>query len=316
MRNHFTITISDVHGSRHYSFKQFVRKFALMLVLFVFLMFAAAAVTIWWLNQEIVDIEHKRFQAQNEYQQVLASHEQAYQALQTEKQRLQNQLDDKSQQVQFLDQTLQGIEDLIGVQPGEASVVTERVKVAQLTTIEKQFLLEALPNGRPVKNFKGVSSSFGWRTHPVKGSREFHSGIDYRGGSDDPVIATAEGVVEYAGYHKSSGFGNLVILSHAHGFKTLYGHMSQLSVKTGQVVHQGQTLGMIGSTGLSSGPHLHYEISFVQRKLNPTAFVHWDLTHYNEVFKEVEGVPWGSLSQITQNRVQRVEKQLSLRDVN
>jgi murein DD-endopeptidase MepM/ murein hydrolase activator NlpD len=316
MKNHFTITISDVHGSRHFSFKQFVRKFAILVVFFIVLMFAAAALTIWWLNQEIRVIEDKRQQAQIEYQTVLEKSRSAYQNLQKEKRAIQSQLDNKSKQVQFLDQTLQGLEDLIGVQPEEDALVTDRVKLAQLTTLEKQLLLEDLPSGRPVKNFKGVSSSFGWRRHPIKGTREYHRGIDYRGDEKDPVIATASGVVEYAGYHKKSGYGNLVILSHDHGFKTLYGHMSSLKVKTGQVIRQGQEIGFVGSTGLSSGPHLHYEVSFVQRKLNPTAFVQWDLKNYNEIFNEVEGVPWGSLSQIIQGRVQRVEKQLSLRDVN
>lgn len=316
MKNHFTITISDVHGSRHFSFKQFVRKFAILVVFFIVLMFAAAALTIWWLNQEIRVIEDKRQQAQTEYQTVLEKSRSAYENLQKEKRAIQSQLDNKSKQVQFLDQTLQGLEDLIGVQPEEDALVNDRVKLAQLTTLEKQLLLEDLPSGRPVKNFKGVSSSFGWRRHPVKGTREYHRGIDYRGDEKDPVIATASGVVEYAGYHKKSGYGNLVILTHDHGFKTLYGHMSRLKVKTGQVIRQGQEIGFIGSTGLSSGPHLHYEVSFVQRKLNPTAFVQWDLKNYNEIFNEVEGVPWGSLSQIIQGRVQRVEKQLSLRDVN
>jgi murein DD-endopeptidase MepM/ murein hydrolase activator NlpD len=316
MKNHFTITISDVHGSQHFSFKQFVRKFAILVVFFIVLMFAAAALTIWWLNQEIRVIEDKRQQAQAEYQTVLEKSRSAYQSLQKEKRAIQSQLDNKSKQVQFLDQTLQGLEDLIGVQPEEDALVTDRVKLAQLTTLEKQLLLEDLPSGRPVKNFKGVSSSFGWRRHPIKDTREYHRGIDYRGDEKDPVIATASGVVEYAGYHKKSGYGNLVILSHDHGFKTLYGHMSQLKVKTGQVIRQGQEIGFVGSTGLSSGPHLHYEVSFVQRKLNPTAFVQWDLKNYNEIFNEVEGVPWGSLSQIIQGRVQRVEKQLSLRDVN
>lgn len=315
MKNHFTITISDVHGSKHFSFKQFVRKFALFVVLFVVVLLASAAAVIWWLNQEIVAIEQNRQVAELEYRAVLENSQEAYVALETEKLKLQHQLDDRAKQIQFLDQTLRGLEDLIGVDAEEDMVIADRVKMVQLSTLEKQVLLRDIPNGRPVKDFQGVTSSYGWRTHPVKGTREFHRGIDYRGKKGDGIIATADGVVEYAGHHKQSGYGKLIIISHTYGFKTLYGHLSKLSVETGQAVRKGDLIGEIGSTGLSSGPHLHYEVSFVQRKLNPVPFVGWDLKNYDEIFEKVKGVPWGSLSQMVQNRVQLVEKQLLLRDV-
>lgn len=316
MKDHFTITITDVHGSRSFSFKQFVRKFAKFFILFIVLVIAMGATMIWWLNQEIVVIEKNRVDAQQEYLSVLDKKRADYALLNDEKQKLQDELDNKSKQVQFLDQTLQGLEDLIGVEPNEEIPVEDRVKVAQLTTLEKRIMLEDIPNGRPVAKFKGVSSQFGWRIHPVTGTKEFHRGLDYRGRKGDDVIATASGTIEYAGYHKKSGYGNLVIISHAHGFKTLFGHMSKLFVKTGQVVQKGEKIGEIGSTGLSSGPHLHYEVSFVQRKLNPVPFVNWSLTNYDDIFERVKGVPWGSLSQTVKTRVQRVEKQLSLRAVN
>lgn len=315
MKNRFTITISDVHGSRNFSFNQLVRKFALFFVLFIVLLLAGGATIIWWLNQETVVIEKKRIQAQEQYLAVLDKNKEDYSLLNNEKHRLQSELDNKSKQIQFLDQTLQGLEDLIGVKPDEELQVQDRVKLVQLTTLEKQIMLQDIPNGRPVAHFKGVSSSYGWRTNPVTGKREYHRGIDYRGRIGDDVIATADGTVEYAGYHKRSGYGNLIIIDHKDGFRTLYGHMSKLRVKTGEVVTKGEHIGDIGSTGLSSGPHLHYEVSFVQRKLNPASFVDWNLKNYDQIFKRVKGVPWGSLSQAVQKRVKEVEKQLLLRDV-
>lgn len=315
MKDQFTVTISDVHGSRNFSFNQLVRKFALFFVLIIVLLLAGGASVIWWLNQETVQIEQKRIQAQEKYLAMLDKNSQDYALLKSEKHRLQNDLDTKSKQIQFLDQTLQGLEDLIGVKPDEELPVQDRVKIVQLNTLEKQIMLEDVPNGRPVGKFKGVSSSYGWRHNPVTGKKEFHRGIDYRGKIGDPVIATANGVIEYAGYHKTSGYGNLIILDHRDGFRTLYGHMSKLLVRTGQFVHKGERIGEIGSTGMSSGPHLHYEVSFVQRKLNPAPFVAWQLNNYDYIFKRVKGVPWGSLSQAVQKRVQEVEKQLLLRDV-
>jgi len=315
VKNKFSVTISDVHGSKSYSFNQLIRKFFLVITFVVLFVFAAGVLAIWWLDQEVTNVEEKMVIADLDYQRMLDKRQADYFKLVNENKEIQLKLDNKLKQVQFLDQTLQGLEELIDVERDENIPVEDRVKLVQLSTIEKQIMLKEIPNGRPVKNFKGVSSSYGWRHHPVTGKKHFHRGIDYRGKKGDPIIATAEGVVEYAGFHKKSGYGNLIIISHNNGFKTFYGHLSKLRVKTGQVVLKGELIGDIGSTGRSSGPHLHYEISFVQRKLNPTAFVEWGLEDYNQIFEHIKGVPWGSLTQKIQKHVQIVEKQLSLRDV-
>jgi len=316
VRDHFSITITDVHGSRNYSLHQVVRKFVKFFILFVFLLISGGAAIIWWLNQETIEIENKRLLAKAQYQAELQNNQAAYIELDKERRSLQDELDSKSKQVQFLDQTLQGLEDLIGVKPQEDAIALDRVKLIQQSTLEKQIMLTEIPNGRPVESFKGVSSSYGWRMHPVKGKREFHRGIDYRGHKGDGIVATADAVVEYAGHHKRSGYGKMIILSHSYGFKTLYGHLSRLDVETGQSVKKGDVIGGIGSTGLSSGNHLHYEVSFVQRKLNPAHFIEWDLKNYNQIFEKIKGVPWGSLAQKVKSRVNRVEKQLLLRDVD
>lgn len=313
MKDHFSITITDVHGARNYSLHQVVRKFIKFFILFIFLLIAGGAVVIWFLNQETIKIEEKRINAEAEYKKVLEKNKTAFVDLNKERRLLQQELDNKSKQVDYLDQTLQGLEDLIGVKPVEDAIVEDRVKLVQQSTLEKQIMLSEIPNGRPVADFQGVTSGYGWRVHPVKGVRQFHHGIDYRGDKGDGVIATADAVVEYAGFHKKSGYGNLVILSHNSGFKTHYGHLSRLDVKTGQSVLKGETIGGIGNTGVSTGNHLHYEVSFVQRKLDPGDFVEWNLKNYNQIFKEVKGVPWGSLAQKVKNRVNQVEKQLLLR---
>jgi murein DD-endopeptidase MepM/ murein hydrolase activator NlpD len=319
MRNHFTITISDVHGARDYSFKQIFKRFAWLMLLGLMLLWAAGALTIWWLSFQADSIEQKHVAAVDHYERVLNQHKNDFIHLASEKRLLESELNEKTKQAEFLDQTLQGLEELIGTEASSEApdkTVEERVKLVQLNSLGKSMMLEMIPNGRPVAHFNGVSSSYGWRTHPFKGTKQFHRGIDYRGEQGDPVIATADGVVEYAGFHKASGFGNLIILSHANGFKTHYAHLSRLDVKTGQFVQQGEQIGGIGSTGLSSGNHLHYEVSFVQRKLNPAPFVEWDLQNYDNLFQQVEGVPWGSLSQAVNERVARVEKQLSPRGVS
>lgn len=319
MRNHFTVTISDVHGARDYSFKQIFKRFAWVLALMLLMVWAGGALTIWWLSHQASQIEQAHKTAVQNYEQTLSEKKSDFIHLSTEKRHLEAELAEKSKQAEFLDQTLQGLEELIGTSTSAEAPeqpVEERVKQVQLSSLGKSLMLEMIPNGRPVANFVGVSSSYGWRTHPVRGTKQFHRGIDYRGEKGAPVIATADGVIEYAGYHKRSGFGNLIILSHANGFKTHYGHLSRLDVKTGQFVRQGDVIGGIGSTGLSSGNHLHYEVSFVQRKLNPAPFVEWDLKNYDSVFAKIKGVPWGSLSHAVNRQVEKVEKQLSHRGVS
>ncbi|BBP43961.1 M23 family metallopeptidase [Thiosulfativibrio zosterae] len=315
MKNHFTITITDVHGAKSFSFNQFIRKFVWYLALLLLLVLFSGSAVIWWLTEQAQAVELKSVQVELKHREALTQKQLQYMALDDAKRQLEQELDDKSKEIQFLDQTLQGLEELVGVQTTENQPVQDRVAIAQLTSLEKKIMLSELPNGRPVEDYQGVSSGYGWRTHPVTGKKDFHRAIDYRGKVGDVVIATADAVVEYAGFHKTSGYGNLIILDHVYGFKTLYGHMSEVTVKAGDVVTKGQPIGLIGSTGVSSGPHLHYEVSFIQRKLNPADFVNWDLKNYSPIFNKVKEVPWGSLTQKVQERVKRVEKQLSLRDV-
>jgi murein DD-endopeptidase MepM/ murein hydrolase activator NlpD len=314
-RQQLTVSITTIHGSRHYSFGQFARKFAWVLLSGVLLVALISGFSIWWLQKEVDELQELKLQAESSFLAALDARQIEYSNLLDEKALLMTELEEKIKQLGFLDQTLQGLEELIGVQPEvEDAGIVDRVKLVQLTTLEKQLLLDQVPNGRPVSLFKGVSSGYGWRSHPVRGTREFHHGIDYRGDRGAPVVATADGVVEFAGYHRGSGYGNLVIISHAFGFKTFYGHLHEMKVKTGEFVARGDVIGGIGSTGVATGPHLHYEVNFVQKKLNPAPFVKWSIDDYDSIFGEVEGIPWGSLSQAIRNQVVRVEKQLLPKD--
>jgi murein DD-endopeptidase MepM/ murein hydrolase activator NlpD len=103
-----------------------------------------------------------------------------------------------------------------------------------------------------------ITSMFGWRTHPITGDQRFHSGTDVGAAEGTPVLAAVTGQVEVADY--VGGYGLTVILNHNSAQQTLYGHMSQVYVKPGQVVQQGTVIGLVGSTGASTGPHLHFEV--------------------------------------------------------
>jgi len=109
---------------------------------------------------------------------------------------------------------------------------------------------------RPVSG--GVSSGFGVRRHPILGYRRMHSGLDFKASYGSPIYATADGVVNYAG--RKGGYGNFVRIAHGGGLASGYGHMSRIAVSSGSRVRRGQIIGYVGSTGLSTGPHLHYEL--------------------------------------------------------
>jgi len=103
-----------------------------------------------------------------------------------------------------------------------------------------------------------VSSNFGYRLSPFSGIRQFHNGLDIVGPLNSPVRASMEGKVAETGY--SAIFGNFVILSHSDGYQTLYGHLNKITVKPGQTISQGNPVGLLGSTGLSTGPHVHFGV--------------------------------------------------------
>ncbi|MCP1660232.1 M23 family metallopeptidase [Neisseria perflava] len=123
----------------------------------------------------------------------------------------------------------------------------------------------------PVSNYR-KSSGYGYRNHPVLRKVKFHSGVDYAAPTGSPIYAAESGKVEFAGWKK--GYGKTVIIQHDERFATLYGHASKYVVSPGEEVKRGQLIAYVGSTGRSTGPHLHFEVMDGQRKVNPDAFVH------------------------------------------
>lgn len=126
------------------------------------------------------------------------------------------------------------------------------------------------PKGVPVPG--EVTSPFGWRPSPFTGLREWHGGIDLSGDTGDPVRATADGQVAYAGW-LPNGYGLVVRIDHGYGFETLYAHNSKLAVNVGDHVGRGQVIADLGSTGHSTGPHVHYEIHLWGQQVNPEGYI-------------------------------------------
>lgn len=122
---------------------------------------------------------------------------------------------------------------------------------------------------RPVPG--GVTSGFGSRVHPIFGTTRNHYGLDFNGSTGQPIAAAASGTVLSAGW--MNGYGNTVVISHGNGYTTLYAHQSELRVSSGETVTGGQTIGLVGSTGFSTGPHLHWEIRVDGTAVNPAPYL-------------------------------------------
>lgn len=135
-------------------------------------------------------------------------------------------------------------------------------------------------------DFYRISSPFGYRVHPVTGTYIHHDGIDLAADIGKPIYATGSGKVISAN-GSEYGYGNRVIIDHGFGYKTLYAHLSKIMVIEGQTVKRGSVLGLVGNTGTSTGPHLHYEVIYKNTKMNPVLFYVNDLTdaEYKEMIK-------------------------------
>ncbi len=132
--------------------------------------------------------------------------------------------------------------------------------------------IKLLPLGRPVPGL--VTSRFGHRTDPVNGKKGYHSGVDMRGRYGQKIIATADGVISKA--FTNGSYGKYVEINHGNGYTTKFAHMKKILVKRGDKVKRGQAIGKVGSSGRSTGPHLHYEVCLDKKPLNPSKFMRVD----------------------------------------
>ena len=176
---------------------------------------------------------------------------------------------------------------------------------------QRIHVLHMLPSGSPLADDTYISSSYGIRVHPVHGFRQFHHGIDMPLRRGDAVVATAPGTVIFNG--RKGGYGNVVILEHGYGFSTSYGHLERSLVAKGDIVRKGQQIAKGGNSGISTGPHLHYEVHYLGKDLNPYSFYNWNLVNYDGIFSSVRSVKWKQIiTAILRNSVEP-ELQLSQR---
>ena len=276
MDHNINITIEDAKGVKEFSFHKRVKHLAFYIIASILIVFIVGIYVVFALTKELGSIEAKKslLEAQNSL--------------------LEKRIKNKEHELTQLDERLVSIEELIGVGNDEHQSFSERVDVAHLTSKERSLIFEIIPNGSPIE-YNGITSKYGYRVHPITQKRDKHNGSDMRAKVFTEVYATANGVVEYAGFHRSSGYGRLIIIDNSYGFKTYFAHLGKINVKHGQVIQKGDLIALTGNTGRSNGPHLHYEIRFMQQALNPYWFIKWNMSNYEEIFKKEKHVPWEPL---------------------
>jgi murein DD-endopeptidase MepM/ murein hydrolase activator NlpD len=153
---------------------------------------------------------------------------------------------------------------------------------------EKSKMLASIPAIQPIPNktLKRIASGFGYRLDPIYRTRKMHTGLDFSAPTGTKIYATGDGRIEKVRRDRW-GYGQHVIINHGYGYKTLYAHMSRINVRPGERVKRGQLIGLVGSTGKSTGPHLHYEVIKHGKKVNPVGYFYNDLTadQYEEILK-------------------------------
>jgi len=147
---------------------------------------------------------------------------------------------------------------------------SEQLGLLETMLMSRNLQDEVFPAGRPIKR-GWISSYFGMRTDPFTGRREHHKGMDFAGKAGSEVIAVGAGVVTWAG--SRYGYGNLVEINHGNGYVTRYGHNETILVKVGDAVKKGQTLARMGSTGRSTGPHVHFEVRYKGKTVDPKKYI-------------------------------------------
>ncbi len=342
MRDHFAITVSDTRGSRFYrlhrNWKTWIFGLAGLVLAVVagstgFNVFQWGEARAMQARIQGLDAELLRFDAENSrLGQSLARQQEQLHAISVALVSIERDSDlgqgdgnlsledrirllavhysEKEAQYSEIGSRVQQIEGIMGIRGGEQVVdegLGSRVELASLTASHNRILHDSIPNGFPTTN-EHVTSDFGTRVHPLSGLESFHKGVDLRSEIGETVHATADGIVRETGYTRLSG--KRIVVQHNFGFETRYSHLESVDVEPGDIVHKGDILATSGNTGRTDGPHLHYEIRYLGKAIDPRQFLEWEFGSH-EIFSTVRGIKWPSLISLIQKQITHQTLQLS-----
>jgi len=289
MKDNITISVSSMHGSKHFSFGKRTRhtfKFASYIFLLAVIL---ATAVIYYL---VTDAEFSKLKMQ-ELENKSTSLTREITALTALKVNLESDLLDREERIQSVSDRLGDLENLLDMDNTSNTELESRLDTAAIHSSIRVAMLTQIPSGVPVINAR-TSSGYGERVHPVTGIKKFHRGQDFAVNIGTPVYSTADGTVEIT-RPSNKGSGNYLRVLHGYGFSSSYLHLSKFAVKKGDFIKKGDLIAYSGNSGLSSGPHLHYEVRFIGRALNPKYFLDWNVDNFDSIFENVRGIGWESL---------------------
>lgn len=286
MKNKIVLTISDYEKTKSYSLSKLAVK---LIFLTLFILFFIALASIFYV-----------FQLQDEINSLMEDKQKYINSLALKDEKLfdlsknySDYMEKKSEDTEIL---LSKLEELKSINDYENSTLKDEINqniLASFRVDKRNYSLQNIPSGTPLKNFK-ISSTFGFRKDPINYSTQFHKGLDFTS-QDKNIYATANGIVEFSQSNDVGQYGKIIKIGHSFGFKSAYAHLSQVLVNEGDFVKKGDVIGIIGDSGRSTGTHLHYEVSYLNKNLDPINFVKWDINSYNEIFKNERRVGWEKL---------------------
>jgi len=328
MKNRLIITISDIHGSKQYSVHQIIKMVILFSILIFILIGIATYMYIELLNGKLSGLRLQTVEYKKELvmlENITNSYSQKNNELILQQDELNIMIRGTKEKLYSVNEQLLEVEDMIGYGPdlnasfqarleeerskaieGAKEELKEAVKEDQLSTIQKTLLFNAIPNGKPLA-YKRISSKFGYRIHPTKKTTSFHPAVDLPAKKGTPIYAPASGVVVYA--KRKGDYGNFMLLAHSFGFKTAYAHLSRFAVKSGDYVSKGDLIAYVGNTGRSTGAHLHYEVRYLDKWLDPKPFMSLDLDDINDISVKITKVNWQSILEQTKKFITLATKE-------
>jgi murein DD-endopeptidase MepM/ murein hydrolase activator NlpD len=297
MKDNITVSISSIHGTKHFSFGKKSRHTFKILSYVILLSILVTGGIIYYLVND-AEFSKIKLRELEDKSSTLTKEIESLTALKTN---LEGDLSDREERMLLVSDRLEDLEKLLGIDESKPTELETRLDMAAINSSMRMVMLTQIPSGAPVKNAR-ISSGYGERVHPITGKKTFHRGQDFAVNIGTRIYAPADGAIEVVRASKE-GSGNYIRILHTYGFSSSYSHLSKFAVSRGDFVKKGDLIGYSGNTGLSSGPHLHYEIRFVGKSLDPKPFVDWTVDNFDTIFKNIRGIRWESLVEKIELRV-------------
>ncbi|RDU71517.1 M23 family metallopeptidase [Helicobacter brantae] len=305
--NRLVLMITDSKGSRILNINAFFKRIAFYIVVFILTLIFFSIISISVFRHELEYIAKNNNTLLSEYQKLLDKNS-----------ALNDKIDQRVEELALVGDRVEHLEDLVGLPldgvPSDTDEyekvnygLQDRLEVASLAGVQKAFVMKFIPNGYPMDYYRRISDTFGYRIHPILQRKHLHAGVDFSAEIGTPIYATADGVVEFARKDYNGGYGNLIKIDHSFGFKTYYAHLNDLLVKRGDFVKKGQIIAYSGNSGISTGPHLHYEIRFLGAYIDPQIFIEWNMRDFDLIFTKEINIPWQSLLATINNLMEQME---------